>query len=196
MERLGFERPVAKASNEDEGDKEHLRDAVVALERLESDIGSLSLEGTSTPPVMQQPPAARPRPQDDVARRIGVQSVAACLLVLLENLAEPVIPDALYLRAIRCEKREEACALVQDLPAAVSLLSSPAFPRHISLARSFSTTLIVSPFGSTQTSCCTSWHFCECFSTKLRILEPERLGWINSVSSHRLRGHRFCLSSN
>ncbi|GAA5913466.1 uncharacterized protein JCM6883_004396 [Sporobolomyces salmoneus] len=112
LDRLGFARPNSQASSDDEGDKQHLREAVSALERLESDIGSLSMEGTATPPVQPR----KPSKEESALRRVGVHSVAACLLALLESLAEPVIPFEMYGRALRCEKREEALGLVQDLP--------------------------------------------------------------------------------
>ncbi|GAA5932015.1 uncharacterized protein JCM15063_001101 [Sporobolomyces koalae] len=106
LNALGFETSRPEVAE----DKQHLRDAVTALERLESDIGSLSLEGTATPPTL---PLDR---KDTAARTMGMHSVAACLLALLASLAEPVIPYSLFARAIKCDKREEACALVQDLP--------------------------------------------------------------------------------
>lgn len=109
LDALGFETSRPEVAQ----DKQHLRDAVTALEQLESDIGSLSLEGTATPPTLP------PDRKVTAARTMGMHSVAACLLALLASLAEPVIPYSLFVRAIKCDKREEACALVQDLPPVV-----------------------------------------------------------------------------
>ncbi|GAA6010535.1 hypothetical protein JCM11491_006985 [Sporobolomyces phaffii] len=112
LSRLGVANSDSTSASRAEEDKSHLRDAVVALERLESDIGSLSLEGTATPPVQ----ARKPTREQDAKRKTGVHSVATVLLGLLESLADPVIPYTMYGRALRCEKREEAYGLVQDLP--------------------------------------------------------------------------------
>lgn len=111
LDQLGIVMPNSAPSIDDE-DKQHLRDAVVALDRLESDIGSLSLEGTATPPVQPR----RFSSEEATKRKLGTYSVAACLLSLLESLEEPVVPSSFYDRAIKCEKREEAYGLIRDLP--------------------------------------------------------------------------------
>jgi len=110
--------PTSSSKKSKETDeKQHLREAVAALDRLESDIGSLSMEGTATPPIQGRPKLT---PKEDEERNTGLHSIAACLLSFLQNLAEPVIPFSFYSKAIRCEKREEAYGLVQDLPEVVS----------------------------------------------------------------------------
>lgn len=133
----------AKPTASGNDDKQHLREAVGALERLESDIGSLSLEGAATPPVQ---PRRLTRTEED-ARNTGVRSVAACLVALLESLAEPVIPYAMYGRALACQKREEAYGLVQDLPEVVSGLARSPSPIKLTSTAFLS--------DSMQTSFCT-----------------------------------------
>ncbi|GAA5965983.1 hypothetical protein JCM3765_004142 [Sporobolomyces pararoseus] len=119
LDQLGF---AALGSNKSEKledeDKQHLREAIVALERLESDIGSLSLEGAATPPV--QPRKLSKDEQDQ--RNRGIHSVAGSLVSLLESLAEPVIPYSQYGRALKCERREDAYGLIQDLPEVHSIV--------------------------------------------------------------------------
>ncbi|GAA5962330.1 hypothetical protein JCM21900_003091 [Sporobolomyces salmonicolor] len=109
-------------TNEDEGtEKEHLRDAVAALQHLESDIGAMALSATSVPPAAPEIlTATSPRviADEEVGWDIGLHSVADCLLRFLESLEEPVITFALYPRAIRVETRDEAYSVVQDLPEA------------------------------------------------------------------------------
>ncbi|GAA5852023.1 hypothetical protein JCM8547_000130 [Rhodosporidiobolus lusitaniae] len=123
-------------------DKQHLHDAVSALDQLdhlESDIGSISL---SSPPLplpdssSLSPPSypARERSlslasaasalfaptieEEDGGRYAGLHSVADCVLRLLESLEEPVVCFALYERALRAEKREEVFEVVRALPEA------------------------------------------------------------------------------
>lgn len=117
LDRLHLSPTSAKLPSKETDEKQHLREAVAALDRLESDIGSVSLQGTATPPIQGR---HKRTAKENEARNTGLHSIAACLLALLRNLAEPVIPFSLYSRAIRCEKREEAYGLVQDLPEVVS----------------------------------------------------------------------------
>ncbi|GAA6062981.1 hypothetical protein JCM10212_005804 [Sporobolomyces blumeae] len=118
VDRLRLSHPSPASQKPPVDDTQHLRDANHALERLESDIGSLALGGTETPPAVRSAtPTKMPLDDEDGDERaVGLHSVAACLLALLDSLEEPVIPGSMYARALRCEKREEALGLVQDLP--------------------------------------------------------------------------------
>ncbi|BGP20914.1 hypothetical protein JCM10213_003541 [Rhodosporidiobolus nylandii] len=112
--------PASPSSPDD--DKQHLHDAVSALEHLESDIGSISL---SSPPLALADDGHRARSlslvapsadDEDDGRFAGLHSVTDCTLKLLESLKEPVVPDELYVQALKAETREEAYSVVQALP--------------------------------------------------------------------------------
>ncbi|GAA6050694.1 hypothetical protein NBRC10513_004222 [Rhodotorula toruloides] len=113
-------------------DKQHLLDAVSALDQLESDIGAISLSSPTLPSNFASAPletasspsrtslpadtSSTPADESDSAERyIGLHSVADCLLRFLEYLQEPVVGGEAFERAIRCENRDEAYAVVQSL---------------------------------------------------------------------------------
>ncbi|BGO96216.1 hypothetical protein JCM10020v2_007953 [Rhodotorula toruloides] len=125
--------PETSAIRSDEPeDKQHLLDAVSALDQLESDIGAISLSSptlpstfASAPPELVSSPSRTSTPadtsstladeSDSAERYMGLHSVADCLLRFLESLQEPVVGGEAYERALRCENRDEAYAVVQSL---------------------------------------------------------------------------------
>jgi hypothetical protein len=130
-----------------EDDRQHLTDAVDALDQLESDIGSISLTSPLEAPTTLDttsrarslsiasasslahrtragslassaaPPAVLEEEEDSSS--LGLHSVANCVLRFLESLEEPVVTYELYGRAIAAERREEAYGVVQELPESV-----------------------------------------------------------------------------
>ncbi|BGP35956.1 hypothetical protein JCM10296v2_007808 [Rhodotorula toruloides] len=123
---------TSRIRSDEPEDKQHLLDAVSALDQLESDIGAISLSSPTLPSNFASAPleyaaspsrtstdgntSSTPADESDSAERyIGLHSVADCLLRFLEYLQEPVVGGEAFERAIRCENRDEAYAVVQSL---------------------------------------------------------------------------------
>ncbi|GAA6054854.1 hypothetical protein JCM3770_004109 [Rhodotorula araucariae] len=93
-------------------------DAVAALDALEADIGSISL---SSPPLSARPaspPRLPVRNNECEVDHLGLHSLADCVLLFLDALAEPVVTYEAYDRALRCDARDEAYRVVRELPEA------------------------------------------------------------------------------
>ncbi|GAA5988375.1 hypothetical protein JCM10908_003536 [Rhodotorula pacifica] len=116
-----------QASGDDaKSDKQHLVDAVDLLDRLEADLGSVSLHSDSRDHSEdEQTPSSRPA-QDHNTASSGADTVvrqdptymhaaAKCLLRLLEALPEPLVESRLYEVAICCDSREAAYEVLHSL---------------------------------------------------------------------------------
>lgn len=101
-------------------------DAVDLLDRLEADLGSVSLHSDSREHSEDEQTASSRSGRDRpfASKTIGsadtqdptyVHAAATCLLQLLEALPEPLVEYRLYEAAIRCDSRDAAYEVLHSL---------------------------------------------------------------------------------
>ncbi|TKA51445.1 hypothetical protein B0A53_05358 [Rhodotorula sp. CCFEE 5036] len=132
------QHPRVDSSEDDKTDKQHLVDAVDLLDKLETDLGSVSHDfgggGTCDErsddeqpiaisshirkPVATLPPAsasARTGTGGRDSSPATAYAAAACLVRILRTLPEPVVETRLYEAAIRSDSREAAYEVLHSL---------------------------------------------------------------------------------
>lgn len=132
------QHPRVDSSEDDKTDKQHLVDAVDLLDKLETDLGSVSHDfgggGTCDErsddeqpiaisshirkPVATLPPAsasARTGTGGRDSSPATAYAAAACLVRILKTLPEPVVETRLYEAAIRSDSREAAYEVLHSL---------------------------------------------------------------------------------